>query len=125
MGNFIYEIAATEDTPLISISNNAEIMQMKGVSMPENAFEFFDPIEKKTLEILGANQNPTILEIELNYMNSSSNKQILKLIKSIYKVHSSLKIKWIYDSKDALMKIKGSEFVELCKPIPFELTEVN
>ncbi|MBK9283796.1 MAG: DUF1987 family protein [Sphingobacteriaceae bacterium] len=125
MSNDHLNIGATEDTPEVFLSADGSKMLVSGMSMPENAFEFYDPIEKKSTEVLSKLQNTTTLEIQLSYMNSTSNKQILKLINQIFKIHSALKVIWKYESSDTLIKLKGEEIKSICNSIQIELQEIN
>lgn len=114
MSDNAYKIDASEDTPLFLFDKNSGHIQIKGVSMPENAFEFYDPLEKM---ILGNMNDSIVLEIELSYMNSMSNKQLLKLIKQLAAKSSSLKVVWKYTKGDLLIKIKGEEISAICAPL--------
>ena len=122
MTESIYKIEATQDTPLFSFDKNNGHIYIKGVSMPENAFEFYDPIEKLVLnEISGS----PVLEIELSYMNSMSNKQLLKLIKQLAAKTPALKVIWKYASGDSLIRLKGEEIRSICVPVEVTLQELN
>lgn len=56
----IVHIEATEDTPSILLDPVKNEIRIKGISMPENAFEFYDPIEKKALEIFKKHESSFI-----------------------------------------------------------------
>jgi hypothetical protein len=113
MSDNVYKIDASEDTPLFLFDKDLCCIHIKGVSMPENAFEFYDPLEKMILENISGSP---VLEIELSYMNSMSNKQLLKLIKQLASKSSSLKVIWKYAKGDSLIKNKGEEICTICAP---------
>lgn len=113
MSDNIYKIDAGEDTPLFLFDKDLCHITIKGISMPENAFEFYDPIEKMILE---NSCGSPVLEIELSYMNSMSNKQLLKLIKQLAAKSTSLKVIWKYAKGDSLIKNKGEEICTICAP---------
>lgn len=125
MDNGVYKAEATEDTPLFLIDKNASSILIKGVSMPENSFEFFDPLEKRSLETFVDHKGELSLEIELTYLNSMSSKQLLKLIKLLSARHTAIKVTWKYLSDDDLMRMKGEEIKEICEKVDIVLVELN
>jgi len=124
MSELIYKIEATADTPLFVIDKTNHQVMIKGVSMPENAFEFYDPVEKYTLNSFNNYKGPLTLEVEVSYMNSMSNKQILKLIRLLAAKNPELKVRWKYTKEDLLMKLKGEEIGILCAPAVVAVEEV-
>ena len=52
---------------------------------------------------------PCEVELNIEYMNSMFNKQILKMIVLLYDKMQSFKLIWKYSSADELMKLKGDE----------------
>jgi hypothetical protein len=118
-------IDATKKTPLISFDINTGIFRIKGRSVPENTYEFYDPILVWMSEY-SKNPNPTvILKIELDYFNTSSSKFLLELLKKIKNIKNinancQLKIEWYYDDGDDEMKDSGQDFMDLLA-LPFEL----
>ncbi len=125
MDNGLYKEEATEDTPLFLISKSTNSILIKGVSMPENSFEFFDPLEKRSLETFVDHKGDLSLEIELTYLNSMSSKQLFKLIKLLSARHPAIKVVWKYISDDDLMRMKGEEIKEICEGVDISLVELN
>jgi hypothetical protein len=125
MSDTIYKIEATTDTPLFEMDKTKNHVRIKGVSMPENAFEFYDPIEKITLTAFGDHKGPLELEIEVSYMNSMSNKQLLKLIRQLSSGNIDLNVIWKYTKGDKLMKMKGEEIGVLCPAAKVTIEETN
>ena len=122
MSESSFKIEATEDTPFFSFDKASGSIIIRGISMPENAFEFYDPLEKKILSNISS---PPFLEIELSYMNSMSNKQLLKLIKLLAAKKPELKVLWKYKANDTLIKLKGEEIAVICNPIEIKIEEIN
>lgn len=114
---------ATEDTPSFILDPIKNEIRIKGISMPENAFEIYDPIEKKALDLFKNTKTPLCLEIELFYMNSMSNKQVLKLIKGLTAQNPKMKVIWKYSPADTLIKMKGEEIKSICSEIEVKLEE--
>jgi len=121
----IVHIEGTEDTPSILLDPVNNEIRIKGISMPENAFEFYDPIEKKALEIFKNTKATLLIEIELFYMNSMSNKQVLKLIKQISDASSQVKVNWRYAPGDTLIKMKGEEIRSICSNLEVQVQETT
>lgn len=119
----IVEIEATEDTPSIQLDPLKNEIRIKGISMPENAFEFYDPIEKKAMDMFKNTKTPLLIEIELFYMNSMSNKQVLKLIKQISDSTGQVKVNWKYAPGDTLIKMKGEEIRSICSDLEVHVLE--
>lgn len=114
-------IDASKESPMVNITENAIIIE--GVCMPENALEFFTPIHSKVESVVASSSE---LEVSLffTYLNSTSNKHILKILKAIEKKFPKQIIKWSFKSKDRLMKMKAQELNKFCPQFVFELNEV-
>lgn len=125
MDDGIFKEEATSDTPLFVIDKNTNSITIEGISMPENSFEFFDPLEKKTLEMFANYKGELTLNVALTYLNSMSSKQLLKLIKLLSSRHPNLKVSWAYQTDDDLIRIKGEEIKEICSMVQINLVEQN
>ena len=125
MSENYFKIEPTADTPLFVIDKDKGKVLAQGVSMPENAYEFYEPLEKKTGSIFESSVPNLEIEIELSYMNSLSNKLLLKLIKLLNVKCPALKVIWKYAKGDELMRFKGDEIKIICTQIEVEVVEVN
>jgi hypothetical protein len=103
-------IDAKEDTPMVKLetTEGKNLILIHGISMPENAFEFYTPLFDSIFSFFKSFSNTT-LDINLEYMNSMSNKQVLKLIWSIYERAPDVTVIWKYAKNDDLIKLKGEE----------------
>jgi hypothetical protein len=124
MGKEIFTIDSKEDTPMVIMEKDGEYNSIiiKGISMPENALEFYQPFTEKIFSFFNSFSNTT-LDINLGYMNSMSNKQILKLIHTIYEKSNDLIVIWQHEKNDELIKIKGEEFQSIFPNINIILKE--
>jgi hypothetical protein len=124
MGKQIIFIEATEDTPLVEVQvekSDCSVL-VKGVSMPENTLDFYEPLREQ----LTANLQPdhaTSLVFELEYMNSMSNKQVLKIIDLLRKKCANFKLTWKYSKGDDLIKMKGEEIKLAMKGLDMSILE--
>ncbi|MBA4240905.1 MAG: hypothetical protein C0448_09260 [Sphingobacteriaceae bacterium] len=117
-------IEATEDTPLVVLEKKDGVnsILIQGVSMPENLFDFYTPLFETVFNFFETD-SITNMEINVEYMNSMSNKQILKLIKTVYEKAPSVKVIWKYSKEDDLIKLKGQEIQSVFPEINILLTE--
>lgn len=119
-----YILEAKEDTPLVVLEKKDGVnsILIQGVSMPENLFDFYTPLFETVFNFFEAD-SITNMEINVEYMNSMSNKQILKLIKMVYEKTPSVKVIWKHSKEDDLIKLKGEEIQSVFPEINILLTE--
>jgi len=104
---------ATADTPEIIFDSIKNQFQITGRSLPENTHEFYKPIIDWMNEYSNTPNPSTEMEINLDYFNSSSIKQLLLLFMILEKMQKNgnvVKVIWYYSEDDDLNKIKGKEF---------------
>jgi hypothetical protein len=125
MGNEVFTIQAEEDTPFVSMEKKdaGGSLVIKGISMPENPLEFYSPLHAKVPEFFGEQFSGLQMEIDLQYMNSMSNKQLLKLIKNIMGRDPGVKILWKHQPGDDLMQTKGHEIKSIFPQLDMEVSE--
>lgn len=126
MSNETLYIEAQEDTPMVKheIEGGSNVVTIAGVSMPENTLDFYLPLLQKIESIFsGSNKNKLIFHLE--YMNSMSNKQVLKLISTTFKNDTELKVIWKYSKGDELIKMKGEEMRSILEGIDFSVEEAT
>lgn len=115
----------TEDTPEIEFDRGTSLFKISGRSYPENAREFYEPV-LSWLADYGKSPSPsTSLEVDLEYVNSGSVKEVFKilyLIEDIVATGNQAKILWCYKKGDELMYQKGLEFQKFLE-VPVELIE--
>ena len=118
---------ATELTPKVILDSESLEFEISGRSMPENPLKFYGTIQK-WIEDYSLNPAPeTIIKIKLEYCNSSSIGQLLKVLekfKKILRTGKHVKVLWFYDKEDEVMEVKGIEMRDLVD-IPFELKSIS
>lgn len=118
-------IEATEDTPNVILSQSENKFLISDRSLPENSIEFYLPI-LNWLEKYSENPNPvTHFEFKLEYFNTSSAKQIAKVLLVLEKVSkvSDVLVKWYYSKDDKDILASGSRYEKLIN-IKFQLIEI-
>jgi hypothetical protein len=112
----------TATTPAITISE--QTLSISGRSIPLSEPKFFDPYIEwaKNLKC-----EELRVDIKLEYMNSSSAKKLLQLLKSLdtNKDIYSLKIFWYYEEGDEELKDNGHLFEKLLKKAEVRIIKFN
>lgn len=98
-------LKGTTKTPEVTFNPVTCHLLIKGRSIPENSFEFFDKIQIMVDRFV---KESATIELQLDYFNSSSSKNILKLLKNSSESIPNLQIIWHTEEDDSDMV----EFVE-------------
>jgi len=94
------KVRATERTPLLEYIPKEMTFNMKGVSIPENAKEFYDPILLWIENFVSTdNTNPLIINIDLDYFSIQSASILLRIIKLFDKL-PDVTVNWFYEDTD-------------------------
>ena len=122
-----YKIEPTEKTPEVSIDTDNGKVSIKGVSVPDNPYDFYQDMLDSIDEYLQAPNESTEIEFHLEYFNTSTALVIRNLLRKLESQSgaTSLSIKWIYEEDDEDMMEAGSEFQFLFKDLDFKLLESN
>lgn len=115
------EIKGTADTPMVCCDTKGEVT-LAGRSLPENPANFYYPI---LTWISDFTQSKICLIFKMEYLNTSSSKQLYELIKRV-KANENIKeieVKWYYEEGDTDSLETGEHFSSELK-IPFEYIEV-
>ena len=108
---------ATEDTPKI-ICNIDGTISIMGKSLTEDPITFYKPILGWITQI---NAHNLEIRVQLEYLNTSSSKQIYNLLKLAKENRwkKTVLVKWFYDENDEDGCELGKEFESLLE-LPFE-----
>jgi hypothetical protein len=116
-------ISETEDTPAVIFDSTSNEFSISGRSFPEDSSEFYKPLIAWMQNYISEPNSTTVLKISLDYLNSSSIKQLLNLLLLLEKgagMGKDVKIIWYYNPDDDLMEIKGQELKSMLN-VAFEL----
>jgi len=121
------EIKASLKTPKVSVNFEEGKILLAGISIPEDPYAFYSPVNEKITEYLVSPQKTTSLEFKLEYFNTSSTLVIRNLIRDLsqHSNKTNLVVKWYYEEYDEDMKEAGDEFRMLFDGLKFELVEVQ
>ena len=120
------EIKATLKTPKVLVNFEEGIILLAGISIPEDPYAFYSPVNEEIDKYMETPLPKTTLEFKLEYFNTSSTLVIRNLIRDLSQNNSKteLFIKWYYEEYDEDMKEAGDEFRMLFHGVNFELVEV-
>jgi hypothetical protein len=120
-------IEGTKQTPEIKFEANTGILEIKGRSIPENTFEFFNPILLWLEEYAKSPVDKTIVKVNLEYFNTSSSKYILEIfkrVKIVFTEGGDVLVEWYYEEDDEEMMETGEDYEDV-SGLPFELIAVE
>ena len=117
----------TINTPEVILDPKGTI-KLTGRLIPENAEDFFDPIEKWINEYFRNPAEITTVEICLEYINSAGTKYLLDMIHKITQIHlkkneKKFIINWYYRDEDEDMLEKGT-FISSVLDVPLNIVEI-
>lgn len=117
----------TINTPEVILDPKGTI-KLTGRLIPENAEDFFDPIEKWINEYFRNPAEITTVEICLEYINSAGTKYLLDMIHKITQIHlkkneKKFIINWYYRDEDEDMLEKGT-FISSVLDVPLNIVKI-
>lgn len=112
-------IEASKDSPKVVFDPTTNIFEISGKSHPENVKEFFKPIlewlNNYLCEIKDRKDINIVFNLKYIYINSSSYKYIIILLKKMKEFHEAgigIEFVWHYEDDDDDMKESGEELFE-------------
>jgi hypothetical protein len=116
-------LQGTRKIPTINFDALNGIIELSGNSTPENPYDFYEPLLQWVDNYCMQPSSKTIIKIKLEYLNSSSSKLILVLLKKFELLHRNNNdaiIKWQCEEDDWDM-IETAELYKSIVKIPFEI----
>lgn len=114
-------------TPTVNFDGDNGVLELKGRSIPENSIEFYKPLND-WIDAYAANPKPnTIVDVKLEYFNTSSSKCILDLFKQLEKLNAGnteVKVNWYFEEDDEDMEEAGEDYQAIID-LPFKMIEVE
>ncbi len=96
-------IDGTKISPRINLNYEKGLIELEGRSLPEQAHDLYKPLIKWLEEYKTQPKELTTVIFNLEYINSSSNKYILQILKKIDELHkdgNKMDVTWFYDEED-------------------------
>jgi hypothetical protein len=117
-------IEATEDTPLIDFNLETGLFLISGRALPEDAHEFFKPVEEWVKEYAQSPLASTTVEMKIDYFNSAATRYIFNILMGFEDIVDEelgeVKIVWLYKEGDDMIETKGEEISSILE-LPFEM----
>lgn len=114
-------------TPQINFDHITGVLELRGRSIPENSVEFYAPLNKWLDEYENSPIDKTVVDVRLEYFNTSSSKCILDLFKRLEKMNGKLTqvhVNWYFETEDEDMAEAGEDYQAIVE-LPFTIIEVD
>ena len=120
-------LSSTKNTPEVILDPKG-IIKLTGRLIPENAEDFFNPIEEWINKYFKNPADITTVEICIEYINSTGTTYLLGIIHKITHIHlhkktKKFKINWYYKDEDEDMLEKG-KFFSSDLDVPFNFIKI-
>lgn len=121
-------IQGDEKLASIDFDPQSGVLKMSGRSIPEDSVDFFDPLIQWVRQY-GMNPQPkTVLDVYLEYFNTSSAKLILDIFKAAEEIQkagtSQVEVNWKHDKGDVDIQEAGKDYSSIVS-VPFNIIEVE
>ena len=117
----------TSKTPSINFDKEKGVFEISGRSIPENSIDFYKPVLDWLDNYIDQPLPETILEIKLEYFNTSSSKCLVDIFRKFEILHRNgkdTKIRWYYEEEDEDMLESGEDFKGIIK-LPLNLVKIK
>jgi hypothetical protein len=122
----LINIDGTPKTPSVNMNPQSGVIEIKGRSIPENSIEFYKPVVDWLEEYASGPAEKTIVNVQLEYFNTSSSKCILDVFKKLEvlkKDQNEVIINWYYEEDDEDMLEAGEDYESIIK-VPFKMIQI-
>lgn len=119
-------IEGSPKTPNVMMNPETGTIEIKGRSIPENSIEFYKPVVDWLDEYTKSPAAKTVVNVRLEYFNTSSSKCILDVFKKlevIKKNGNDIVINWYYEEDDEDMLEAGEDYESIIK-VPFKMIQI-
>ena len=120
MNPFIIQ-AKDNTTPGVTLDSVKGIFDISGWSHPEDAIAFYAPVFEWLNRYAESPAKEMVFNFRFEYFNTSSSKQIFRLISLLEEIAKKCKVKvqWHHDADDSDMLSAGERFAKM-STLPFE-----
>ena len=117
------KIKQTKSTPSVSGDVESGLIQVIGISIPEDAIKFYKNLINWSHRIIDLNKEITFI-FKLHYVNSASLHLITKMLKNIKIETKNVYVIWYYELDDEDMMEVG-ENISIVSKIEFEMIGIK
>ena len=111
----LLNIAATDRTPEIILTQEPVKLSIKGESYPEDVSAFYGQVIQAVNNLVASPLGDLEAEVQLIYINSSSIKALFRIFEGLddyRKKDKAVLIHWLADEDDDIMQELGEDFVD-------------
>lgn len=112
-------IKASDKTPFVNFDAKSGKCLIHGYSLPENSFEFFEPILKWLDKYLVDPNQKTEFDFRLVILNTSSSKMFMDIFRKINHLvelnNSEVSVVWYYEIDDEDIHEIALQYKDICK----------
>lgn len=115
------QINQTEKTPFVHLCSEHAQFIFDGIILPEDAVEFFAPINTYIGSYLKDPASKSEIICKLEYFNTSASRMLFAMFKAFQDVSHQTKTRviWYYDEDDDAMEEVAEEFQEILPDLEF------
>lgn len=120
-------IEGSPKTPTVKFDGAQGSLELKGRSIPENSVEFYHPLNEWIDNYGQHAKEKTIIDIKLEYFNTSSSKCILDIFKKLESMNGNgteVQVNWYFEEDDEDMEEAGQDYQAIIG-LPFNMVEVD
>ena len=120
-------ITGTDEIPTVILDKEKNLFEISGQSIPEEAISFYSPVIDWFEEYSQNPNSKTILNLQLEYCNSSYSKaivDILEILEEMNQKGNQVEVVWHYMEDDDDMLDMGKEFQEIIN-VPFTFIAIK
>lgn len=122
---FELNITPTLRTAEVSFDSATGILEFSGISIPENADAFFQPVYTWLEKIQPVHKGGITVRINLTYFNTSSVRHLLIILKALIAAfRDRIKVEWVYEADDEEIRERGEQLSDVVK-FPFTYITVG
>ena len=121
------KIKETKVTPKVEFDPINQTLTFTGKILCDNTPEFFEPILNWVQEYEMEASGKTNLNFSLEYLNTSSSKYLLNMLKRFEKINQQgkkVEVNWYYEADDDNIEEAGKDF-DLMVDVPFNFHPVE
>ncbi len=116
-------IEGSKTNPTINLNKDANFFKIAGRSIVEDPNKFYMPVYEWLEEYVKNPNEDTKFQFDLEYFNSSSARQVMKLIMLLENIpHDKVTVVWLFEEGDEMAQERGEEIKQVSK-LNFEITE--
>lgn len=119
-----FRLESTPRTPLVNLNPDSGVFEMKGKSIPENSTVFYKAMFDWLAAYVEQPASKTVLNIQMDYFNTSSSKSVVDFFKKLESLHKSgkseVEINWLHNEEDEDMQEAGEDYKSIIK-VPFNI----